>query len=150
MGLADYSTQPGECYEGEIVAAQFMGDSGFDNGVRLQLTIDARALGRGEENAAVINTSDGMFVDASVRQMEQLVHDSLWLFQFPGGRWRNFLAHALPAAGDPALIVVSLMENEDVEVRILRPALSAGEVPSDGNQPLFGIFRLQLKDGCGR
>ncbi|MCP4599626.1 MAG: hypothetical protein GY847_03645 [Proteobacteria bacterium] len=144
--IGDYSTGHGECYEGSIVRAEYVRSEAFDPEVRLELTLDANSLGQGKEGAT-ITTNDGTFDRAPVSQMTQLAHDSLSLLQFPGGRVRNYLAHASPSNGSPATIVISLMENDEVEVRILRPDL----MPDDSDDSsLFGVFRLvrREEDDC--
>ncbi len=143
--VGDYSTNHGECYEGGIIAAEFVrSKKTFRDDLRLELTLDADALGSGKEGAT-ITTNDGTFNRAPVSQMTQLVHDSLSLLQFPDGRMRNYLANALPNDGSPATVVISLMENDEVEVRIMRPDLT----PYDNeDSSLFGVFRLIRKDGC--
>ena len=141
--VGEYSTAMGECYKGEIIASGFV-RKGFGTGVTLTLSVDTNALGRGDPAAGYLSTSDGTFRDAPVSQMEPLSHDSLSLFQFPGGRVQNYLAHATPVSGQSALVVISLMENEDVEVRVLRPA-GQGD---DSSPALFGVFHTVLVDGC--
>ncbi len=108
------------------------------------MILDTGALGSGEPGTT-ISTSEYVFYDSDVIQMDQLSHDSLSMFQFPTGRVRNYLAYAQPVSGSPATVIVSLMENLDVEVRILRP----DEDPDDGEDTsLFGVYRLIRKKDC--
>ena len=139
--VGEYSTDSGECYDGKIVDSEFV-RMGFEKGTGLLITLDADALGHGDESAVVLTTTDGRFDKTPATQMEMMSHDSLSMLQFPGGRVRNYLAFAEPDGMGTALVVVSLMENEYVEVRILRP----GEEDGSG---MFGVFRLVRKDGCG-
>ncbi len=142
--VGEYSTAPGECYVGKIVNSDFVRSDTLNPDIELIMTLDADALGRGEEGAT-FTTSDGIFHNTPVRQMTELAHDSLSLLQFPGGRVRNYLAHASPTTGSPATIVISLMENNEIEVRVLRPDLD----PDDGEDTaLFGVFGLVRKDEC--
>jgi hypothetical protein len=143
IDLDSFDTDPGECYSGKIVAADFV-RQGFDEEVALSLTIDAGALADGRGDAGRVWTDDGLFDGAAVAQMSQLVNDSLSELQFPGGRIRNYLAHATATDGGPAMVVVSLMENERVEVRVMRPPVA--DVPE--MTPLFGIFQLTRNDSC--
>lgn len=142
--LGSFSTTYGECYRGNIVAAEFV-RTGFDQSAQLSLTLDVSALSEGHGAAGQIWSNDGRFNGAIVHQMEQLAHDNLSLFQFPGGRIRNYLAHATPTDGAPAAIVISLMEDGRVEVRVIRSA------PEHDRSvlPLFGVFRLSLDEQCG-
>jgi len=118
------------------------------------MTFDTSALAEGIGTAGVMWTSDGRFSASAVRQMEELAHDPLSQFQFPGGRIRNYLLNAVASDGVPAIVVVSLMENGVVEARVLRPAMEicppgddscATPVPYDA---LFGVFRLDLDESC--
>lgn len=155
--VGDYSTDTGECYEGGIVAADYLRSNAFAEDVKLTLTLEADRLGRCDigssaddagpdicREGARISTHDSppTFQNALVRPYKQLSHDALSLLQFPGGRVRNYLAYASPELGPPAMVVISLMENDEVEVRILR-APGETEAPA-----LFGVFRLVRKEGC--
>ncbi|MBW2276790.1 MAG: hypothetical protein JRF63_04815 [Deltaproteobacteria bacterium] len=141
--IGSFSTDFGECYRGNVVAAEFV-RSGFDQNVQLSLTLDVSALSEGRGRAGEIWTSDGRFNGSTVSQMEQLAHDNISLFQFPGGRIRNYLAHATPSDDTPAAIVISLMENDKVEVRVIRAAIESDR----SIVPLFGVFRLSLDEQC--
>jgi hypothetical protein len=151
--VGSFTTQPGECYRGQIVSASFV-RTGFEEGTLLSLTFDTSSLGDGVGVAGVMWTSDGRFAGSSLRQMEQLAHDSLSQFQFPGGRIRNYLFNVVPSDRVPAIVVVSLMENGLVEARILRPAMEICP-PGDDDcaepaayDALFGVFRLDLDESC--
>ena len=144
--VGEFSTELGECYHGAIVGASFV-RSGFEPGVEIYLSLDTRALAEGKGPAGVIKTSDGTFSSAAVSQMEQLSHDSLSQLQFPGGRIRNYLAHAVAADGGTAFMVISLMENDEVELRLIRPSVEEDAGPG-AQPPLFGIFRLALEESC--
>jgi hypothetical protein len=142
--INDFSTDPGDCYHGSIVEADFVRTDTFAPDTQLTLTLDANALGRGEIGGT-ITTSDGLFYGAPISQLEELTHDQLSLFSFPGGRIRNYLAFTPSHDGLIATVVISLMENDDVEVRILR---AGTEVDAGVGTSLFGIFRLKREDSC--
>ena len=139
--LSDYSTRDGSCYTGSIIDADFVRAGAFDAKARLTMSLDVDALSGGKENGAVITTSDGLFSGAPVKQMIELTRDSLSLLDFPGGRVKSYLAYAPDTEGRVANIVISLMENGDVETRIFRPSLT----PQDA---LFGVFRLEKVEFC--
>ncbi len=146
--VGEYTTGPGECYQGDIVtvAAEYqMGeDVALGTDSTMVMILDTGALGSGEPGTT-ISTSEYVFYDSDVIQMSQLSHDSLSMFQFPTGRVRNYLAYAQPVSGSVATVIVSLMENLDVEARILRP----DEDPDDGEDTsLFGVYRLIRKKDC--
>jgi hypothetical protein len=146
VGCADedaFTTSPGECFRGGIIGADFI-RTGFDPEVRALLTLDVRNLTNGIGEAGRLRTTDRLFEAAPVNQMQQVSNDTISLFQFPGGRIRNYLAHAEAGDGTPATVVISLMENDSVELRIIRPPSGgAGDPPA-----LFGVFRLALDEQC--
>ena len=139
--LSDYSTKNGSCYMGDIIDADFLRAGTFEAGVRLTMSLDVDALSAGGDEGAVLTTSDGLFQNSSARQMPEVTRDSLSQLSFPGGRVRNYLAYATDANGIPTNVVISLMENGDVEVRIFRPGVTA-------EQSLFGVFRLEMNEFC--
>jgi hypothetical protein len=139
--MSDYSTHSNTCYVGNIIDADFVRLGAFEAGLRLKMSLDVSALAKGNKVGAVITTDDGLFVNAPVRQMLELTRDPLSLLHFPGGRTRSYLAYAPDRNANVANVVISLMENGDVEVRIFRPAI----IEEDA---LFGVFRLSLKEGC--
>ncbi len=144
--VQDYSTAAGECYQGRIIEAEFV-RSGFESGVVVWLSLDTEAFSQGDI-AGRITSNDGRFSATPVRQMPQVAHDSLSMLHFPGGRLRNYLAHCVTKDGVGVFLVISLMENEDVELRVMRPAWpepGTGEVP----EGLFGVFRLVRASSCG-
>jgi hypothetical protein len=142
--VSDFSTEAGECYQGAIVRDEFV-RAGFLPDTQLWLTLDTKALLEAAPAAIVMSTSDGIFNASVAHALPQLRHDALSLLDFPGGRVRNFLAYAQAVQGPKATMVLSLMENGRVEVRVLRP----DEDPEDGrDDALFGVFRLDLDDGC--
>ena len=150
--IGSYSTEAGECYSGTVVDADFV-RAGFEPGTRLSLTLNTDALASGSGTAGLMWSSDGRFRTEVVSQMGQLAHDSLSQFQFPGGRIRNYLVYVEAADGPPAMVVISLMENELVEVRVMRPATvcdpETWDECEDGTLPaLFGVFSLNLDESC--
>jgi len=146
--ISRFTTRPGESYCGNVVSAGFV-RQGFGPGVRMRMTLDVDQL---DSSPGMIVTDDGMFDYANLRPIPQLAHDTLSTLSFGEGRQRNLLFGIGPSHGPMAIAVVSLLDNGDVEVRILRgAALLPGEEPSpaDGEQ-LYGIFPMQRQTGtCG-
>jgi hypothetical protein len=148
--VGEYTTGSGECYQGDIVvvdaAYQTQDNVALGVGSSLQMKLDTEALEHGDPGTT-ITTSNLLFAKADVIQMYQLNYDLLSMFQFPTGRVRNYLAYAQPTNGSPATVIVSLMENLEVEVRILRP----DEDPLDEEDTsIFGVYRLTLRKDCTR
>jgi hypothetical protein len=146
--VGEYTTGPGECYQGDIVVVaaeyQTQDDVALDTNSTLTMILDVEALEYGEPGTT-ITTNNHLFVNADVVQMYQLNYDTLSMLQFPTGRVLNYLAYAQPTSGSSATVIVSLMENLDVEVRILRP----DENPDDEEDTsIFGVYRLIRRKDC--
>ena len=147
--IGSFSTGEGECYRGKIVDADYV-RSGFEPGITLSLTLDTSVLATGSGSAGLLWTSDGIFEAATIRQMKQIAHDPFSLFQFPGGRIKNYLVHVPVSNGTLAIAVISLMENQEVEIRIMQPN-SFIQLPKDEkkeSKDLFGVFRLKHEPEC--
>jgi hypothetical protein len=150
--IGTFTTDPGECYRGEVVEAEFV-RTGFADHVQLSLTLNTDALAEGAGSAGTLSTSDQIFLSSAISQMEELAHDTLSQFQFPGGRIRNYLVYVMATDGAPAMMVISLMEDEHVEVRIMRPEMDPcmgldEDCDIEPIEPLFGVFRLSLDTSC--
>jgi hypothetical protein len=140
-GLNDFSTEAGECYEGDIIDAEFVRSGSFEAGVTLSLSLDVAALDEAETEGAWLTTNDGLFIQAPVKQMRALSLDQLSLLSFPNGRVKSYLAYAPDINGILVNVIISLMENGDVEVRLFRP-------DPDPEASLFGVFRVTRKKDC--
>jgi len=147
--VSEYTTGPDERYCGSVVPGPFV-RQGFGPGVRMRMSFDASRLG---SEPGVISTDYGTFGEAPLRAIPQLQNDPLSTLQFGEGRSRNLLLGLLPADGQTAVAVVSLMENGDVEVRILRgapPPTGVSAVPVHEAGSLFAVFKLSKQRGlCG-
>ena len=152
--LDDYRTDEDEVFQG-LIAGSATGDagedssfirSGFPSYTKMELTFDPDRV---DSSPGVISTSDtvnktaGHFNSARLEPIKPLSHDPLTYYTFPGGgRLFNYLFSAR-IADEPrsALVFLSLMEEGDIEVRVIAPAATA----EDGRQldELFGVFRLK-------
>jgi len=106
-----------------------------------------------QEEPGDVSTDDGIFVDAPFRPIPQLAHDSLSMLQFGEGAVRHLLLGVQPSEGAMAYAFVSLLERQDIEVRILRgapPIESESTVPGAFGRDLFAVFPLTKQRGtCG-
>lgn len=147
--ITRFGTGPDESYCGQIVPGGFV-RQGFAPGVRLRLHLDTDRLQVAPGDLA---TDDGLLSDAQLRPIPQLAHDSLSTMSFGEGRVRNLLFGAQPEDGAAVYVIISLLENESVEVRILRGApATQGEAPpaAEHGPDLFGVFPLVRQKGtCG-
>ncbi len=139
--LSDYSTPPGSCYFGKIIDADFLRSGSFEANVVLTMSLDVDILSKGNQIGAVISTSDNFFSDAPVRQMTEVTRDSLSMMELPGGRVKSYLAYAPNNSGQIVNVIISLVENGNVEVRIFQPSLIS-------ENSIFGVFRLERDEFC--
>jgi hypothetical protein len=143
-----FTTAPGESYCGSIVQGPFV-RAGFKPDVQLRMSFDADALASAP---GALTTSDGLLTEAPLRAIPQLFHDPLSQLEFGEGRQRNLLYvvdPSDPARGSSVTTVVSLMDNGDVELRLVRGAPSPeGATPSAENPQLFGVFHLHRAQGA--
>jgi len=110
---------------------------GFPPGTELSLDFDPS----GESRIGTFTTTDGSFSDTPLGTIDPLRHDQLSLYDFPGdGRIQNYILVARPLtgplAGRDAIVFLSLMEEETVEVRVV---VGVGD---EANNDRFGLFRL--------
>jgi hypothetical protein len=146
-----FSTEPGQSYCGRIVSAPSV-RRGFLSTVCMRMTFDARHV---NDHPGALWTDDGLFAATALRPIPELSHDPLLMFTFGEGREKNFLFSADPVESDrgPAVTaVISLMHSGDAEVRLLRGAAGAIEVPPGLDGPaLFGVFSpLRRQEGACR
>lgn len=143
----------GDRFEGAIVKGNFV-RSGFGESVRICLTLDTDRL---QDAPGTITTSDGRFQGTALRPIPQIWHDPLSMLSFGDGRVQNLLYAAAPSPGDDegaaeaqdVMVVISLMQTDHVEVRLLRgaPQTDAGLPPPGSATALFGVFNLDRQPG---
>lgn len=131
----------------------------------LRLNLDVTALmSRGSEPVVVgkLSTDDAddglcaksttragaLFQDAPLRTIPTLDHDLLSMIEFPSGRDYNFFGWVDSTCQGTMLAVVSLMRNDDVEVRLLKPAPLPEPGAGPEATPGFGAFFL-VRDATG-
>lgn len=138
---------------------------GFPANVQMELTLDPQAAARGSEDIGTLVTyvceeplrvdcpesmrSEGPIQAAQLAAVPGLADDALSRYTFPGpSRIRNFLL-SVPFESEgvvrAAMVFVSLMENDGIEVRVVAPGVATEGSAGEGGQlePLFGFFRLE-------
>lgn len=149
-------------YSGLIVEGNFV-RSCFGPGTRADLSFDPDQAIAGAGATGLppntLSTSDGTFNATPLEPIGGLPHDPLSQLDFPGpDRLRNYLLIARPTsgalAGRDALVVISLLASESVEIRIIARTAD-GQVPCDAGEgtsesvdpatphEYFGLFRLK-------
>jgi len=152
--LDRFDTTDGSAYCGSIVSAAFVRE-GFPPDLRVRLTLDVDHL---ETVPGTLRTDDAdtgpcspspRLATAPMRVTEAVLHDPLSTFDFGTGRDDNFMAW-VESCGDPMLAVVSLMKNDDVELRLLTPP--EAPAPGETEPPPAGFALFQLtrhENDCG-
>lgn len=142
--LDRYGTRQDEVWRGTVVSSRFV-RRGFDTLPTLELApLDLKNTTSGPGR---ITTSDGTFADAALLPIAAAEYDALSSLDLGSGR-RCFLylvaISAGPHAGELAIAVLSLLEDETVELRIIR---GTGADPEGDD--LYGVFPLtrQKRDG---
>jgi hypothetical protein len=149
-------------YADNIVAGSFVRGC-FADGTQLTLHFEPdQVLNSSREHPInTITTADGTFTNTPLEPIASLNHDHLSELDFPGPqRLRNYMLYARPTegplAGRDALVVISLLASDSVEVRIMaRTAEDAGPCPAaagapdaepstatSGRREYFGLWRL--------
>jgi hypothetical protein len=149
--VSGFSTH-GDSYQGAVVDAPFV-LAGIDGGsTSLCLTLDTNHL---QDAPGNLSTSDGLFHAVPMRAIPQIWQDPLSTLQFGEGRLKNLMYVARstqPFAdgdGNDVLVVISLMQAGDIEVRLIRsaPILAADGGPGPAVHNVFAVFDLNRQTG---
>lgn len=91
-----------------------------------------------------------LFDDAALRAIPELDHDPLSTLEFGEGRDYNFFGWVDSSCQGTMLAMVSLMRNDAIEVRLLKPAAMPPADAQPDRRPGFALFTLSRRDaGCG-
>jgi hypothetical protein len=91
-----------------------------------------------------------LFDNAPLRAIPELDHDPLSTLEFGDGRDYNFFAWVDSTCQGTMLAVVSLMRNDGIEVRVLKPASMPSADAASAQRPGFALFTLSRREeGCG-
>jgi hypothetical protein len=178
--LSEFKTSKATLFRGEVVGSDSDPESssfirqGFASHTRMDLDFDPYATSlpeEGDRNVAIpgrVHTyvcpaehSDcdasqgtvGPFDRARLEPFENLAHDALSEYTFPGGgRLRNYIfgvrfSTALDADGGMplarnAMLFISLMDSGRIEVRAIAPSALAPDGRTEQAPALFGVFVL--------
>jgi hypothetical protein len=154
VGCADvdrFDNSDGSAYCGSIVDASFV-RQGFAQHTRIQLELDIDARRTLPGRISTDDYRDGpcapeaTFDDAQLRTPEKLQADPLSLLAFGEAREVNLFTWVESSCDGTYLAIVSLMKNDDVEVRLTR-----GQEGEDGEEAgPFGVFHLsRFSHDCG-
>lgn len=171
--LDGFSTKPGQAYCGPMISLPSF-TSGFvprnsppSLDVALTLDIDKLTsipgiLSSDDAKTGLCSaTGQPLFQDAPLRAIPEVDHDAISQLTFGEGHEQDFFAFVDSTCQGTMVAVVSLLKNNQVELRLFKPA----RLPSDDtspDQPGFALFPLtaneratptdtpeELKRNCG-
>jgi hypothetical protein len=164
--LDGFDTKPGQAYCGTIAGTPFQ--EGFLNDneppdLALALTLDTSKLtsepGILSSNSGGICGDQPLFQDAPLRAIPAVDRDAISTLTFGEGHEHDFFAWVDSTCQGTMLAVVSLMKNNQVEMRLFKPARLPPPDALPAQQPGFAVFHLQVasradagvsaKDSCG-
>ena len=100
-----------------------------------------------QDAPGTISTSDGRLKGVPLRPIPQIWHDPLSTLSFGDGRTQNLVYAAAPSDAQDLMVVVSLMQSDNIEVRLVR---GAPEADGGAGSSVFGVFNLEKQNGpCG-
>jgi hypothetical protein len=177
--LHEFKTTPGTVFRGEVVGSDSAPEqssfirTGFSSHTRMELEFDPDATGvdpdagesrsapgrvhtftcpRNQKDCQADEGTAGPFDHARLEPIENLTHDALSEYTFPGfTRLKNYIYvvrfKSTPPTGAPiprnAMVFLSLMDTAKVEVRAISPSVLAADGQTDHFPPLFGVFILE-------
>ena len=160
--LDRFDTKPGEAYCGSLIGAGFTHEGFIPKGTRprrvdMRLELDTDNLSTFPGTLSTNVPQDGLcgtepiFNGSKLRAIEAMFHDPLSFIEFGEGRDHNFFAWVDSVCLQTTLLaVVSLMKNDDVEVRLLKPKPEAPPDAPEVDKAGFGVFLLNRQAGsCG-
>lgn len=125
-------------------------ESGARNETRPSQTVVVGNIATDDEDGLCASEGMALFDNSALRAIPELDHDPLSTLEFGDGRDYNFFAWADSTCQGTMLAVVSLMRNDDIEVRVLKPATLPPADAQAESRPGFGLFTLSRRDeGCG-
>ena len=160
--LDGFSSKPGDAYCAELLRQPEFQDGflplGSPPNLELALTLDTSKLTsepgnlRSNDSATGLcaGTTGALFQNAPLRAIPAVDHDVLSTLTFGEGHEHDFFAWVDSSCQGTMLAVVSLMKNQQVEIRLFKPArLVPTSAPPD-QQPGFAVFHFDVqKGGCG-
>ncbi len=163
--LDTYDTKDGEAYCGTIAGAPFQTGFLLDNeppDLALALTLNTSKLtsepGFLSSNTVGICGDQPLFQDAPLRPIPEVDRDAISTLTFGEGHEHDFFVWVDSSCQGTMLAVVSLLKNNQVEMRLFKPARLLPDATST-QRPGFAVFHLQvaprarpglaLKDTCG-
>lgn len=168
--LERFDTKPGQAYCGDLVSGISFDDGFWPDGqpklLRLQLSeldtnllstfsndtvsIPARLTSNDAERGLCAEQGQPLFDNAPLRGIPQIDHDAIASLSFGEGHDQDFFAWVDSTCQGTMLALVSLLRNNDVELRLFKPAALPPPKASADKRPGFALFYLRRNNrGCG-
>ena len=176
--LSEFKTGRGTVFRGEVVGSDNDPEQssfirkGFPSHTRMDLQFDPSSPGiqddpaegpapgrvhtytcPGRRECEPDDAEPGAFDRERLEPIENLTHDSLSEYTFPGGgRLRNYMfsirfESQIEGADTPvkrnAMLFISLMDSGKIEVRAIAPSVLAADGETEQLPALFGVFVLE-------
>ena len=159
--LDRFDTNGDDAYCGEIVGGPDFHDGFIPDlappRLEIGLEIDAGALTSrpgvltSNDRETGLCTAEGhaLFESAPLRAIPELLNDPLSTLEFGEGRDHNLFAWVDSSCQGTLLGVLSLLRNDNVELRLFKPATLPAPEAAAGERPGFALFYLRRRDhGC--
>jgi len=160
--LDNFTSKPGDAYCGQLLSQPEFQDGFLPQGSRPNLELSLRLemskltsepgkLTSNDATTGLCASSTGaLFQNAQLRAIPAVDHDVLSTLTFGEGHEHDFFAWVDSSCQGTMLALVSLMKNQEVEIRLFKPArLPPSNAPPD-QQPGFAMFHFEVqKGGCG-
>ena len=157
--LDGFDTKPGDAYCASILRqpefASGFQPAGHPPDLELALTLDTERLtsepGRLRSNDAVggICGDQPLFQEAPLRAIPEVDHDVLSTLSFGEGHEHDFFVWVDSTCQGTMLGVVSLLKNDQVELRLFKPAHKPVPKAPPDQSPGFAMFHFEVqKGGC--
>jgi hypothetical protein len=153
--LDRFDTSGDDAYCGSIVDAQFVRtiprEGGFDRQLRMRVELDTSRL---NTTPARITTDDGLdgecapeptFDDAPLRVTPETSHDAISTLNFGDAQEYNILGWTRSGCRGSVFTIVSLLRNDNIEVRLLK---AAGDTATGEERDAFALFTLDRRQNC--
>ena len=157
--LDGFDTKNGEAYCGSILRQPAFQDgfqpTGHPPDLELALTLDTGKLtsepGRLRSNDTVggLCGDQPLFQEAPLRAIPEVDHDAISTLSFGEGHVHDFFVWVDSTCQGTMLGVVSLLKNDQVELRLFKPAHKPVPNAPPDQTPGFAMFHFEVqKGGC--
>jgi len=159
--LDGFTSKPGEAYCGALPSQPEFQDgfvkTGSPPNLEPALRLDTSRLTSrpgslsSSDSASGLCAPQALFEDAPLRAIPEVDHDVLSTLRFGEGHEHDFFAWVDSTCQGTLLSVVSLMKNNQVEMRLFKPARNPSPGATAADLPGFAVFQMHPKklSDCG-